>query len=206
MIEARRQAGLNQGHDIAADLMAARDPVSGAGFTHEELVDQIGVFFLAGHETTASTVTWALYLLSQNRSDMQAVQDELAPCQTNGSAETDLPDFETIRLLERTRALIKETLRLYPPGPFLPRVALRDVEIGGHLLKRGSMAMISPWLLHRHHDFWTEPDRFDPGRFLGAAEAAIPRGAYIPFGLGPRVCVGAAFATIEASLILSPPS
>lgn len=198
MIEARRASGQNKGHDIASDLMAARDSETDTPFTTEELVDQIGVFFLAGHETTASTLTWALYLLSQNRMAFDDLRQEIDALDGSG-----LPAFEQIRDLRYTRALIKETLRLYPPGPFLPRVATRDVDIEGFGLKRGGMAMISPWLMHRHTDFWPSPDQFDPSRFSPEREKQIPRGAYIPFGLGPRVCVGAAFATIEASLILA---
>jgi cytochrome P450 len=198
MIEVRRKHGQRKPDDIASDLMATRDKATGARFTTEELVDQIGVFFLAGHETTASTVTWALYLISQNRDVLQDLRREI-----DALGDRGLPTFEQARGLQRIGALIKETLRLYPPGPFLPRVAKRHVEIGGYGLKRGGMAMVSPWLLHRHVDFWEHPDQFDPSRFLPDREKQIPRGAYIPFGLGPRVCVGAAFATIEASLILA---
>lgn len=198
MIETRRGLGDAAPQDIASLLMAARDPETGDAFTTEELIDQIGVFFLAGHETTASTVTWAVFLLSQAPSLVDGLRREIGAFGHDG-----LLTFEQARSLTLTKAMIKETLRLYPPGPFLPRVATRESVIGGHVLKRGGMAMISPWLLHRHHDLWPRPDRFDLSRFTPERERALPRGAYIPFGIGPRVCVGAAFATIEASLILS---
>jgi cytochrome P450 len=184
--------------DIVGDLIAARDPETGEPFTREELIDQIGVFFLAGHETTASVLTWAFFILSQ-RPDlvgrMRAEIDAVA-----GDGEVTL---QHVKRLEFVRDVFRETLRLYPPITFIPRVAAQDVEIAGHRARRGAMIMIAPWTIHRHEALWRDPDRFDPDRFSGDAERAIVPGSYLPFGLGPRICVGAAFATIEAGLILA---
>jgi cytochrome P450 len=101
------------------------------------------------------------------------------------------------------RNIFRETLRLYPPITFLPRVAMRDTVVGGVRMKRGAMLMVSPWTMHRHQGHWDRPDIFDPDRFSGERESAIKPGTYIPFGTGPRVCAGAAFATTEAVLILA---
>jgi cytochrome P450 len=184
--------------DIAAAIVAARDARTGEGFTREELIDQLGVFFLAGHETTASALTWALFIA--------AVRPEVA-ARIRGEVEAVAGDgpvgFEAVKRLNYTRAVFKETLRLYPPITFIPRVAAADTRIGARRIKRGTMVMISPWAIHRHVALWPDPDRFDPDRFSPEREREIIPGAYLPFGQGPRVCVGAAFATTEATLILA---
>ncbi|MEL6316867.1 MAG: cytochrome P450 [Pseudomonadota bacterium] len=194
----RAAAAADGPRDIAADVIAARDPESGRAFDLDELVDQIGVFFLAGHETTACALTWAFFLLSQQPALAARLRAEVEET-TGGGAVT----LEAVKRMALTRAVFRETMRLYPPLPFLPRVALAPMRLGDARLRRGAMAMIAPWVIHRHPEFWPRADRFEPERFLGAAERAIPAGAYLPFGLGPRICVGAAFATIEATLILA---
>lgn len=185
--------------DLVGDLIAARDPETGARFSGTDLVDQIAVFFLAGHETTASTVAWALFLMSQHPPTLARVRAEIR--ETLGDAPITMEGTKRLSFL---RAVIRETLRLYPPGPFLPRVATGSTRIGGMGLRRGTMVMVSPWLIHRHRALWRDPDRFDPDRFLAdPAGGGGEPGSYLPFGLGPRTCVGAAFATVEASLILA---
>jgi cytochrome P450 len=198
LIDRRVREGDRGRSDIAGNIIAARDSETGEGFSPVDLVDQIGVFFLAGHETSASAVTWALYLLSR--------MPELAArlrCEVEEVAGGGPVTLEVTKRLQLTRAVLRETLRLYPPGPFLPRVAVRDTEIAGHRLKRGGMVMVSPWIIHRHRDLWRDPDVFDESHFLGAAEKQIPAGAYLPFGLGPRICVGAAFATVESTHMIA---
>ena len=198
LIAARLEMRSGGEDDIAGDIIAARHPESGRGFDLEELVDQIGVFFLAGHETTASTVTWALFILSQRPEMAARARAEIDAVVGDGPL-----DLEAAKRLVFLRAVLKETLRLYPPGAFLPRVALRPMEIGGHRVPRGGMVMIAPWIIHRHRRLWDEPDHFDPDRFLGAREKAQTQGAYLPFGVGPRVCIGGAFALTEGTLILA---
>lgn len=198
LINRRVQEGDRGRSDIAGDIIAARDPDTGKGFSQVDLVDQIGVFFLAGHETSASAVSWALYLLSQMPDLKTRVRQEVETVAGDGPVT-----LEVTKRLRLTRAVLRETLRLYPPGPFLPRVALQDIEVAGHCLKRGGMVMVSPWIIHRHRYLWRNPDAFDESRFLGAAEKQIPAGAYLPFGLGPRICVGAAFATVESTHIIA---
>jgi cytochrome P450 len=184
--------------DIASAVIAARDPDTGAAFTREELIDQLGVFFLAGHETSASALTWAFFLLATQPEVLARLRAEVE--QVTGGAPVD---FEHTKRLAFVRNVFRETLRLYPPITFLPRVALRDVVIGGRKVRRGALVMVSPWVMHRHRELWRDPDAFDPDRFAGDREKEFVPGAYIPFGIGPRVCVGAAFATTEATLILA---
>jgi cytochrome P450 len=184
--------------DIVGDLIAARDPDTGEPFTREELIDQIGVFFLAGHETTASVLTWAFFILSQRPDIVERMRAEIDAVAGEGPVT-----LQHVKRLDFTRDVFREALRLYPPITFIPRVAAQDVEIGGHRARRGAMIMIAPWTIHRHEALWPNPDRFDPDRFSGEGERAIVPGSYLPFGLGPRICVGAAFATIEAGLILA---
>ncbi|MCR9255552.1 MAG: cytochrome P450 [Alphaproteobacteria bacterium] len=189
-----------QDGDLAAEVIAAVDPETGTKFDREELVDQIGTFFLAGHETTASVLTWCFFILSNQPEAVRRMRREIEAVTGGGPVR-----FEHTKRLAFTRNVFRETLRLYPPLTFIPRVAIREVEIEGHRLPRGAMVMISPWIIHRHMDFWRDPDRFDPDRFdpdrFEAGEGEP--GAYLPFGLGPRVCIGAAFATLESALILA---
>ena len=175
----------------------ARDP-DGAGFSREELIDQLGVMFLAGHETSASALTWAFYILANRPDIVGRIREEV-----NRVAGAGPIQFEHIKALAFTRNVFRETVRLYPPITFLPRVALENTQIGGRKIPRGALVIVAPWVLHRHRAYWAEPDVFDPDRFLPEREAGMTSGAYIPFGIGPRVCAGAAFAQVEACLIIA---
>ncbi|MGA1308536.1 MAG: cytochrome P450 [Gemmatimonadaceae bacterium] len=184
--------------DICAAAIAAVDPVTGERFTREELVNELGVFFLAGHETSASVLTWVFFLLSQRPEVVGRIRAEVdALC---GDGEITI---EHAKRFPYIKAVFKETMRLYPPITFLPRVALEDTVLGGRRIKRGTMLMIAPWTIHRHEGLWKAPELFDPDRFSAEREQEILPGSFLPFGWGPRVCVGAAFATLEASLFIA---
>lgn len=193
-----RLAGLVEHDDICGAIVAARDADSGIGFDREALIDQLGVFFLAGHETTASVLTWVMALLTCWPELADAMRAEVQSVVGEGPV-----DFEHTRHLPFVRAVFRETARLYPPITFIPRVATRATELGGWPVRRGAMIMVSPWTIHRHRDLWARPDEFDPSRFMPGAETSIVPGSYIPFGHGPRLCVGSAFATVESTLILA---
>ncbi|MEO1361126.1 MAG: cytochrome P450 [Pseudomonadota bacterium] len=185
-------------NDIASAVIAARDADTGKPFSREELIDQLGVFFLAGHETSASALTWAFYILAERPELRASVRAEVRERIGDGPIS-----FENARKLPFVRSFFKEVLRLYPPITFMPRVAEGPVQLGGKKLRRGALVMIAPWTLHRHAKYWSEPDRVDAGRFLGARETEVEPGTYIPFGQGPHTCIGAGFATLEASLIIA---
>jgi len=201
--------------DIVAAVMAARDADSGEAFTREELIDQIGVFFLAGHETTASVLTWVFFVLSRQPGVVRRIRADVERVVGDGAV-----GFEHVRQLPFLRNVFREALRLYPPITFLPRVTTAATTIGGRRVKRGAMIMISPWTAHRNARLWSNADRFDPDRFereeasgeasgqasvrdAGDADDAERRGPMMSFGIGPRVCVGASFATTEAVLIIA---
>lgn len=184
--------------DIAARVIDARDLITNAKFTRDELIDQLGVFFLAGHETTASALTWAVFIAGIRPDVAARIRAEVVTLAGQGPLT-----FEHVKKLTYTRNVFKEVLRLYPPITFIPRVAAQDTIIGRRKIKRGTMVMISPWAIHRHQKLWQNPDMFDPDRFSPQREHEIIAGSYLPFGNGPRVCVGAAFATTEATLILA---
>lgn len=185
-------------NDIAAAVIAARDADTGEPFTREELIDQLGVFFLAGHETTASVLTWVFFILSVQPAVVARMRAEIAEVVGDGPVE-----LEHTKRLVYVRNVFKETMRLYPPITFLPRVAAEPTRIGRFKVKRGAMIMIAPWTLHRHEAHWRDPASFDPDRFSPEREHEIKPGTYIPFGLGPRICMGAGFAQNEASLIMA---
>ena len=184
--------------DILDSLIAARDADSGKGFTVTELVDQVAVLFLAGHETTASTLAWALYLVAM----CPEVQDRLhrEALEVLGQGR---PEYQHVSRLKFTRDVFRETLRLYPPAPFLPRRSTETECMRDKTVPPGSAVVVSPWLIHRHRTFWDRPDIFDPDRFRTENAKESMRSAYLPFGQGPRVCAGAAFAMQEATLILA---
>ena len=182
--------------DLLTHLLEALDIGGSGGLTEAEVRSNILTFIAAGHETTANTLSWALFLLSQSgewRERVQAEADRELTGPVDGMAD---------RLVE-TRAVIEETVRLYPPIAAISRVALDRDELNGERVRAGSLIVISPYVLHRHRLLWDRPDAFDPRRFLGAAQATIDRFAYLPFGTGPRKCIGSSFALQEATLVLA---
>ncbi len=185
--------------DIASAVVAARDDFTQTAFTREELIDQLGVLFLAGHETSASALTWAVFLLARQPALVARVRAEIRALAGPSQPIT----FDMTKQLPTIRNVFRETLRLYPPITFLPRVATEATTIGKRRVRRGALVMVAPWVLHRHARYWHDPHRFDPDRFAPEREAQLTPGAYIPFGLGPRVCAGAAFAQAEAVLLIA---
>ena len=184
--------------DIARAIVQAEDAQTGKKFDRKELVDQLGVMFLAGHETTASVLTWAFFILANQPAASARMRAEIEAVVGDGVIE-----FDHVRQLSFTRNVFREMLRLYPPITFIPRVALEATRIGKFKVKRGAMIMVSPWTIHRNEAYWVNAHHFDPDRFSAEREYEMVSGTYLPFGLGPRVCVGAAFATTEATLILA---
>ena len=191
------QAAETAPRDLLDLLAAARDPESGAPFAPGQLVDQVATMIVAGHETTAVALFWSLYLVAgapavQYRLATEARGFDLAP----GGAAEALPE------LVYARAVVHEVMRLYPPAFTLARLAIADDEAGGVAIPAGTIVLISPWVLHRHRRLWHDPERFDPDRFLPGVPPP-DRFAYLPFGIGPRVCIGAQFALTEATLVLA---
>ncbi|TCP42838.1 cytochrome P450 [Rhodovulum marinum] len=182
--------------DLATKIMTARDPETGDGFDASEMVDQVAIFFLAGHETSASALAWALYLLAL----FPDVQDRVA---AEAAGLPDRPTMGDMGRLTFTRDVFRETLRLYPPVPMMVREAKRPERFRDRRIARGSQIVISPWHLHRHERLWERPDAFDPDRFATPNGRACLREAFIPFSAGPRVCTGAGFAMIEGPLLLA---
>jgi cytochrome P450 len=193
----RRAAGKNADappRDLF-DLMGdARDPETGAVFSDEQLGDQVATMILAGHETTATALFWALYLLALD----PETQEQLA-AEVRSAAVNDAADIERLKF---TRAVIDETMRLYPPVFLIARAAAGADMIAGLPAVKNDIVLISPWLLHRHEKLWDDPNAFIPARFMPGAPPP-DRFAYLPFGVGPRICVGAHFALVEATLALA---
>jgi cytochrome P450 len=179
-------------------LLEARDEETGEALDAQAVRNEAAVLFMAGHETTASSLAWTWYLLSQ----MPQVEERL-----HGELDTvlgaRLPTLDDVPKLVYTRAVFEETIRLYPPVPMLGREALREEKIRNRPVPRGSLLIVVPWLLHRHRKFWDRPDHFVPERFLPEQAALRPRHLYIPFSTGPRICAGAAFGLTEAVLCLA---
>jgi cytochrome P450 len=183
--------------DLFDLLLAARDPESGEGFSPTQLRDQIATMILAGHETTAVTLFWALVLLCGAPAEQRRVAEEARRVEITPDTAMD-----ALSGLVHTRAVVSETLRLYPPAFTIVRQAIGPDRAGAVNIPRGSVLMIAPWVLGRHRRLWRDPDAFDPSRFLPGAPP-IQRFANLPFGAGPRVCVGAQFALTEATLALA---
>ncbi len=171
--------------------------VSSGRLDANALRNEAATLFLAGHETTANTLAWAWYLLSQDAVSAARLRAEArAVLAGRAAGHADLPN------LPFTRAVVEETLRLYPPIALLGRQAQRDITLGGHKVRRGALVLVVPWLLHRHQKLWEAPDEFRPERFLPEAPPP-PRHGFIPFSLGPRVCTGASFAMAEVVICLA---
>lgn len=195
---ARIAAGEPAPTDILATLMASRDPATDTVFSPEELLDQVAMLFLAGHETSASAMAWALYLLSE-APDVQARARE----EVLAVVGSEPIAFEHMKRLDQVRNVFREALRLYPPVTTVVRECVRPEQMGRHEARPGDPLFITPWVLHRLADVWSHPDCFDPDRFETAEGREAVRQAYLPFSMGPRVCPGAAFALQEGTLMLA---
>jgi cytochrome P450 len=198
LIEERRKTGRAGAPRDLFDLMDdVADPESGVGFTARELRDQVATMIMAGHETTALALFWACYLLVLDRESQERVAAEAQSIDLEPASA-----HEALSRLTFTRAVVQEALRLYPPAYVIVRQAIGPDELAGHPVPPGSIAYVAPWVLHRHRRLWRDPDVFDPRRFL--PDAVQPdRFAYLPFGTGPRSCIGMQFALAEAVLVLA---
>jgi len=195
---AERRAHPRTKDDLLHRLMHARDPESGQSMNDEQLVDNLLTFYLAGHETTAKALTWTLYLLARSPEWTRALEEEIA--RVTGGAEIAAGHIEQLVL---TQQVLKESMRLYPPVPLMTRQAVADTRLGDHPIRAGSSVVMPIYAIHRHAKRWEDPDAFDPARFAPQREAAIPRYQYMPFGAGPRICIGMGFAMMEATAMLA---
>ena len=191
-----RQAEIEAGNapdDLATKIMTTADPETGARFSESEMVDQVAIFFLAGHETSAALLGWALWCLA-------AAPEWGAQVAEEARVFMEAPDFAALSKLPVTRNALRETLRLYPPVPMFVREATAAQVFRKRNVKPGAQVVVSPWHLGRHEARWPDPDVFDPGRWAGGKPA---REAWLPFSAGPRVCPGAGFAMAEGAILLA---
>jgi cytochrome P450 len=197
-IAARRASG-EQRDDLLSRLLGARDAADGAGMTERQLVDECVTLFAAGHETTASALTFTLWLLARHPDVMRRLQTEVDALLEGGR----LPGIADVEALPYARAVVAEGMRLYPPAWIQGRQAKADVEVGGRTVRRGQVVFVSQWVTQRDARWWPDPERFDPERFALVRREERPRWAYFPFGGGSRACVGEAFAWAEAVIAIA---
>jgi cytochrome P450 len=201
-IIAKRRHAIERGDagtgDLLDILLSARDPETGAAMDDGQLRDEVRTIFSAGHDTTANALTWTWHVLGQHADVEVRLHAQLDGVLGDRSPRhDDLPD------LDYGRQVIEEAMRLYPPVHTTSRMALADDRVGGHAIAAGTRVLVVPWVLHRHRTLWDDPDRFDPERFTLEMVKARHRFAYLPFGGGPRICIGANFALVEARLVLA---
>ncbi len=180
-------------NDLLAMMLELRD--DGVALSDENLRDEIATLLLAGHDTTAYALTWTLYLLGRNPKAYERVIDEVC-----GVVHDELPTAEHVEDLPFLTQVVHESLRLYPPSWGLARVPVRDDQVGNHTLPAGAMVLMSPYVLHRHRELWDDPEAFRPERFT---REVVTSPAYMPFGAGPRTCLGQHFATLELRIVLA---
>jgi cytochrome P450 len=191
-------AGKAPHRDILQSLIEAKHPETGEPFTFEQVMDQVSTIFLAGHETSASTMTWALYMLAECAHIQDRVRDEV------GAIAGDAPlAASMLKEMGAVRNVFRETLRLYPPVAFLPREVPCPMDMRDKHLEEGAMLVVAPWLTQRNKENWACPHSFDPDRFDDPANAEMTKQAWFPFGRGPRVCVGAGFAQQEVMTVIA---
>jgi len=195
---AERRARPPAREDFFTRLLAARNPETGEGMDDEQMVDNLLTFLLAGHETTAKGLSWALYLVARLPEWEHRLLDEVTRV-----AGHDPIEARHIEGLVETAKFLKETMRLYPPISSIGRIPLQDIDIGGLKVEAGRIVLVPIYAVHRHRKLWDDPDRFDPERFSPEREAAQVRYQYMPFGAGPRVCIGLSFAMLEAIVMLA---
>jgi cytochrome P450 len=196
IIVQHRARGIDSG-DLLSMLMGARDE-DGTRMSDKQLRDEVLTFLLAGHETTALTLTWTWHLLAQHPDVEQKLHGEL-----NRVLSGRLPQFSDLPALTYTERVIKESMRLYPPAWSLARTVVSDFELRGYRIPAGANVVMSQWIMHRNPTYFTDPQKFDPDRWSTENSQKLPRFAYFPFGGGPRQCIGASFAMMEATLLLA---
>ena len=197
-LTAERMAQIEAGtapDDLATKIMTTADPQTGETFSTAEMVDQVAIFFLAGHETSASALAWTLYLMALYPDWQERVAEEARALEN--------PDFSVMSRLKLSRDVFREALRLYPPVPMMVREAACPERFRDRDVPKGAQIVLSPWHLHRHERLWDNPDGFDPARWQTENGKRCQRDAYMPFSAGPRVCTGAGFAMVEGPLLLS---
>jgi cytochrome P450 len=198
LIDEREMSG-ELGSDLLGRLLAAKDSESGVRLTAREVRDQVVTIFLAGHETTAAAMTWVWFLLARNPFAAERLYAEL-----DAVLGGRTPTAEDLPRLAYARMVVEEAMRLYPPAPGVSdRQAIAADRVAGVRIPKGGLVFINSWVLHRNRALWPDPERFEPERFAPEQVKERPRYAYLPFGAGPRVCIGAALAVAEAVLILS---
>jgi cytochrome P450 len=197
IIGARRASGEDRG-DLLSTLLAARDADDGSRMSDRQVRDEVMTLLLAGHETTAVALSWALYLLAQHPPVDAALAGELRA--VLGGRRPTAGDLPRLRYLDM---VVTEALRLYPPAYAMGRQAVRATEVGGHAIARGMIVAIPTWVVHHDPRWFPDPEAFRPERWADDAAGRLPRYAYFPFGGGPRQCIGSAFALMEAGLVLA---
>ena len=199
LVDQRLANPVEGGEDVLSRLIASGGEEATTGASRDRMRDELITLLLAGHETTASTLGWAFHLIDEHPEVAERLHTEAV--EVLGDR---LPEHEDLRRLTYTVAVVEEVMRLYPPVWLLPRIAQADDEIGGYHVPAGSDVVVVPYTLHRHPDFWTDAERFDPGRFDPANPAGRPpRYAYVPFGAGPRFCIGNSLGVMEAVFVLA---
>lgn len=203
LIRSRQEDPDAHPQDLLSRLIRASDADGSQGMSAKELRDQVVTIFMAGHETTAQALSWTFYLLAQNPEAECRLHEEVSQVLAEPALARRSPSAEDLKRLSYTRMVIEESMRLYPPAHTMARQANAADQILGRRVPAGATVLVSPWLLHRKPSLWRDPDRFEPERFAPNAAASRHRFAYIPFGAGPRICIGAAFAMQEAMMILA---
>jgi cytochrome P450 len=198
LLAERRREGAADCGDLLAMLLAARDPETGESMSDRQLHDEIITIFIAGHETTATALSWTWYLLATHPEAEAALHAEI-----DRVLDGRLPGFADLAELKWTRMVVEEAMRLYPPAHTILRTAVGEDRIGEVRVPPGAIIVIRPYVTHRNPKLWPQPERFDPMRFSPEAVAQRHRFAYLPFGGGPRICIGNGFALVEAQIILA---
>jgi cytochrome P450 len=194
----RERSGTTASADLLDLLLAARDPETGQALSQVEVRDQCSTMIVAGYETTARLLFWATYLLTLDLTEQDRLRAELAsfpPERVN--------NLDDLLNWPRLRQVLFETLRLYPPAAYISREATAQDMVAGEPVRVGTQVWISPWVLHRHRKYWERPTAFTPDRFTGKLSPWTGGGAFLPFGAGPRICIGATFAMAEAHIMLA---
>jgi cytochrome P450 len=196
-IIAQHRANKVDSGDLLSMLISARDE-DGGRMSDQQLRDEVLTFLIAGHETTALTLTWTWHLLAQHPEVERKLHQEL-----DRVLGGRVPEFADLPALTYTERVIKESMRLYPPAWSLARTVISDFELRGYRIPAGANVVMSQWIMHRHPSYFPEPEKFDPDRWSPEKAQKLPRFAYFPFGGGPRQCIGSSFAMMEATLLLA---